>query len=134
VVTRKLRGVVVAVALALAALSGVPAATAQPTATHLPPGGGSYPELPLGPRGLPQTSVTQQVAPGVNLTTITRGDLAPSDHYTVNTSSEGVVGSSTMELNGQMINSPTDPPSATEPDGQRQVGDAIVVIPDPGDS
>jgi hypothetical protein len=38
-------------------------------------------------------------------------------------------GSSTMEIGGLMINSPTDPPSATEPDGQRQVGDAIVVVP-----
>jgi exopolysaccharide biosynthesis protein len=38
-------------------------------------------------------------------------------------------GSSTMEIDGQMINSPTDPPSATEPDGQRQVGDAVVVVP-----
>ena len=38
-------------------------------------------------------------------------------------------GSSTMEIDGEMINSPTDPPSATEPDGQRQVGDAIVVVP-----
>jgi exopolysaccharide biosynthesis protein len=41
-------------------------------------------------------------------------------------------GSSTMEVNGQMINSPTDPPSATEPDGQRQVGDAVVVVPASG--
>jgi exopolysaccharide biosynthesis protein len=41
-------------------------------------------------------------------------------------------GSSTMEIGGQMINSPTDPPSATEPDGQRQVGDAIVVVPAAG--
>jgi exopolysaccharide biosynthesis protein len=41
-------------------------------------------------------------------------------------------GSSTMEIDGQMINSPTDPPSVTEPDGQRQVGDAIVVVPAAG--
>jgi exopolysaccharide biosynthesis protein len=38
-------------------------------------------------------------------------------------------GSSTVEIGGQLINSPTDPPSATEPDGQRQVGDAVVVVP-----
>ena len=41
-------------------------------------------------------------------------------------------GSSTMEIDGQMINSPTDPPSTTEPDGQRQIGDAIVVVPADG--
>jgi hypothetical protein len=39
--------------------------------------------LPLGPAGLPETRVVERLAPGVTLTTITRGAASPSDVWTV---------------------------------------------------
>jgi Phosphodiester glycosidase len=41
------------------------------------------PPLPLGPAGLRQSQSTRQLAPGVTLTTITRGHASPADHWTV---------------------------------------------------
>jgi exopolysaccharide biosynthesis protein len=85
-VIKRLAGGAVVLAVTLAvALPGGGVASAR-TTTHAPSGGGAgpYGDLPLGPRNLPQTSVSQNVAPGVTMTTITRGRVSPGEHYTVN--------------------------------------------------
>jgi Phosphodiester glycosidase/SPOR domain len=46
--------------------------------------GQAIPPLPLGPAGLTQSQSTEQLAPGVTLTTITRGTASPGDYWTAN--------------------------------------------------
>lgn len=48
--------------------------------------------LPLGPAGLTETRTTQTLQPGVTLTTITRGEPDPSNHWTVEVAIPGGTG------------------------------------------
>jgi Phosphodiester glycosidase/SPOR domain len=71
--------------VAVAALAAALGLAAAGTEGH---GGGDRP-LPLGPRGLDEQRVEQDVAPGVRYTRITRGESSPRDVYTVDVGFRG---------------------------------------------
>lgn len=100
-VPRTLRSSAIAatvVAIAVLAPPG-PAARAAGAGTAQPQQ--AAPPLPLGPAGLPQSESTRQLAPGVTVTTITRGSASPADFWTVNVGFEATRAQATA-LAGQL--------------------------------
>jgi hypothetical protein len=69
---------VLLVAVSLAVLLAAAPAVALPV-----PPVPAVPELPLGAPGLPEVRTTQQLAPGVMLTSIVRGEVDPAARWTV---------------------------------------------------
>lgn len=75
--------------------------------------------LPLGPSNLPETRTTTTLQPGVTLTRIVRGNADdPALHWTVEVSVPG----------GDTSPDPDAPPTALE-EGERVVGEALLVLP-----
>ncbi|MCO5998017.1 phosphodiester glycosidase family protein [Actinoallomurus rhizosphaericola] len=112
-----------AAALTLLATTGTAARAATPGTAPGPAEAGrsagrpaTTASLPLGPGGLAETRTTQDVAPGVTLTTITRGRVSPDDHWTIEV---GIPTSSDVPPS-------PDPDAVTAVVGTHTAADAVV--------
>lgn len=107
-----------AVALSVLSAAGTVQAGTAASAVSAAPGGSAVQagSLPLGSAGSPETRTTQNVAPGVTLTTIKRGELSSQDFYTVNI---GIPTSSDIPPS-------PDPDAVTAAIGTREAADGVV--------